>query len=55
MKRLYLSGPITGVPDLNNKTDQVRLIGSSVCPDEAEALIAPYAADIIKLCQRLAA
>lgn len=38
-----------------NKTDQVRLIGNSVCPDEAEALVAANAADIIELYQRLAA
>ena len=38
-----------------NKTDQVRLIGNSVCPDEAEALVTANAADIIKLYQRLAA
>lgn len=38
-----------------NKTDQVRLIGNSVCPDEAEALVAANAADIIQLYQRLAA
>ncbi|MFU2327808.1 hypothetical protein [Pseudomonas sp. NFX98] len=55
MKRLYLSGPITGVPDLNNKTNPVRLIDSSVCLNEAETMIAANAADIIKLCQRLAA
>lgn len=38
-----------------NKTDQVRLIGNSVCPDEAEDLVAANAADIIELYQRLAA
>jgi DNA (cytosine-5)-methyltransferase 1 len=38
-----------------NKTDQVRLIGNSVCPDEAEALVSANAADIIELYQRLAA
>jgi DNA (cytosine-5)-methyltransferase 1 len=38
-----------------NKTDQVRLIGNSVCPDEAEALVAANAADIIVLYHRLAA
>ncbi|RON52894.1 multidrug DMT transporter [Pseudomonas frederiksbergensis] len=38
-----------------NKTNQVRLIGNSVCPDEAEALVAANAADIIELYQRLAA
>jgi hypothetical protein len=31
------------------------LIGNSVCPDEAEALVAANAADIIELYQRLAA
>lgn len=49
--------PITGaekwVPI--NKTNQVRLIGNSVCPDEAEALVRANAADIIELYQRLAA
>jgi DNA (cytosine-5)-methyltransferase 1 len=38
-----------------NRTDQVRLIGNSVCPDEAEALVSANAADIIELYQRLAA
>lgn len=38
-----------------NKTDQVRLIGNSVCPDEAEALVRANATDIIELYQRLAA
>ncbi|MET1069961.1 MAG: DNA cytosine methyltransferase [Pseudomonas prosekii] len=38
-----------------NKTNQVRLIGNSVCPDEAEALVAANAVDIIELYQRLAA
>ncbi|WP_447892278.1 DNA cytosine methyltransferase [Pseudomonas marginalis] len=38
-----------------NKTNQVRLIGNSVCPDEAEALVRANAADIIELYQRLAA
>ncbi|MBK5417950.1 hypothetical protein [Pseudomonas sp. TH31] len=39
----------------SDQTDQVRLIGSSVCPDEAEALVRANAADIIELYQRLAA
>ncbi|KJZ41622.1 DNA cytosine methyltransferase [Pseudomonas fluorescens] len=49
--------PVTGVEEWRdiNKTDQVRLIGNSVCPDEAEALVAANAADIIELYQRLAA
>ena len=49
--------PATGAEEWRdiNKTDQVRLIGNSVCPDEAEALVRANAADIIKLYQRLAA
>ncbi|WP_458368697.1 DNA cytosine methyltransferase [Pseudomonas mandelii] len=49
--------PVTGAEEWRdiNKTDQVRLIGNSVCPDEAEALVAANAADIIKLYQHLAA
>lgn len=49
--------PITGAEEWCdiNKTDQVRLIGNSVCPDEAEALVSANAADIIELYQRLAA
>jgi DNA (cytosine-5)-methyltransferase 1 len=49
--------PLTGAEEWRdiNKTDQVRLIGNSVCPDEAEALVAANAADIIELYQRLAA
>jgi DNA (cytosine-5)-methyltransferase 1 len=49
--------PVTGAEEWRdiNKTDQVRLIGNSVCPDEAEALVAANAADIIELYQRLAA
>lgn len=38
-----------------NKTDQVRLIGNSVCPDEAEALVAANAADLIDMYRALAA
>lgn len=38
-----------------NKTDQVRLIGNSVCPDEAEAIVAANAADLIEMYRRLAA
>lgn len=43
--------PITGAEEWRdiNKTDQVRLIGNSVCPDEAEALVSANAADIIEL------
>lgn len=37
------------------KTDQVRLIGNSVCPDVAEALIRSNAADLIAHYQRAAA
>ena len=49
--------PVTGEEEWRdiNKTDQVRLIGNSVCPDEAEALVSANAADIIELYQRLAA
>jgi DNA (cytosine-5)-methyltransferase 1 len=49
--------PVTGAEEWRdiNKTDQVRLIGNSVCPDEAEALVNANAADIIELYQRLAA
>jgi len=49
--------PITGTEEWRDikKVDQVRLIGNSVCPDEAEALVAANAADIIELYQRLAA
>ncbi|MEO8645348.1 DNA cytosine methyltransferase [Pseudomonas sp.] len=49
--------PATGAEEWRdiNKTDQVRLIGNSVCPDEAEGLVAANAADIIELYQRLAA
>ncbi|UYP84189.1 DNA cytosine methyltransferase [Pseudomonas asiatica] len=38
-----------------NNTDQIRLIGNSVCPDEAEDLIAANAKDLIDLYQRGAA
>jgi DNA (cytosine-5)-methyltransferase 1 len=38
-----------------NKTDQVRLIGNSVCPDEAAALVAANAAELIELYRKLAA
>ena len=49
--------PVTGAEQWLpiNKTNQVRLIGNSVCPDEAEALVRANAADIIDLYQRLAA
>ncbi len=49
--------PVTGAEEWRNinKTDQVRLIGNSVCPDEAEALVAANAADIIEFYRRLAA
>lgn len=35
------------------KTDQVRLIGNSVCPEEAEALVAANNADVIALYRRI--
>ncbi|MCQ9423428.1 DNA cytosine methyltransferase [Pseudomonas sp. LJDD11] len=49
--------PETGAEEWRpvNKTDSVRLIGNSVCPDEAEALVAANAADLINLYRRLAA
>ena len=49
--------PVTGAEEWRdiNKTDQVRLIGNSVCPDEAEALVSANAAEIIELYQRLTA
>ena len=49
--------PVTGAEEWREikKADQVRLIGNSVCPDEAEALVAANAADIIELYQSLAA
>lgn len=49
--------PVTGAEEWRaiNKTNQVRLIGNSVCPSEAEALVSANAADIIELYQRLAA
>ncbi|MGY2222420.1 DNA cytosine methyltransferase [Pseudomonas gingeri] len=55
-RRLFVD-PITGAEQWLpiNKTNQVRLIGNSVCPDEAEALVRANAADIIELYQRLAA
>ncbi|MEE5149052.1 DNA cytosine methyltransferase [Pseudomonas alliivorans] len=49
--------PETGAEEWRdvNKTDQVRLIGNSVCPDEAEAIVAANAADLIEMYRRLAA
>ncbi|MEE5086870.1 DNA cytosine methyltransferase [Pseudomonas alliivorans] len=49
--------PETGAEEWRdvNKTDQVRLIGNSVCPDEAEAIVAANAADLIDMYKRLAA
>lgn len=49
--------PATGIEEWRgiNKTNQVRLIGNSVCPDEAEVLIRANAADLIDLYRRLAA
>lgn len=49
--------PVTGAEQWLpiNKTNQVRLIGNSVCPDEAEALVRANAAELIDLYRRLAA
>ncbi|KPX68007.1 Site-specific DNA methylase [Pseudomonas amygdali pv. photiniae] len=49
--------PETGAEEWRdiNKTDQVRLIGNSVCPDEAEAIVAANAAELIDMYRRLAA
>ncbi|QIB09021.1 DNA cytosine methyltransferase (plasmid) [Pseudomonas fluorescens] len=49
--------PVTGAEQWLpiNKTDQVRLIGNSVCPEEPEQLVGANAADIIELYKRLAA
>ncbi|KPX57130.1 DNA cytosine methyltransferase [Pseudomonas amygdali] len=49
--------PETGAEEWRdiNKTDQVRLIGNSVCPDEAQAIVAANAADLIDMYRRLAA
>ncbi|WP_397448191.1 DNA cytosine methyltransferase [Pseudomonas sp. NA-150] len=49
--------PVTGAEEWRpvNKTDQVKLIGNSVCPDEAAALVAANAAELIDLYRRLAA
>ncbi len=49
--------PVTGAEEWRdiNKTDQVRLIGNSVCPDEAAALVAANAAELIDLYRKLAA
>ncbi len=49
--------PETGAEEWRdiNKTDQVRLIGNSVCPDEAEAIVAANAAELIEMYRRLAA
>lgn len=38
-----------------NKTDQVKLLGNSVCPDEARELVAANAKELIDLYQSLAA
>lgn len=38
-----------------SNADQVKLLGNSVCKDEARALVAANASDLIKLYQRLAA
>ena len=38
-----------------NAMQEFIMIGNSVCPDEAEALVGANAADIIELYQRLAA
>jgi DNA (cytosine-5)-methyltransferase 1 len=49
--------PVTGAEEWRdiNKTDQVKLIGNSVSPYEAEALVAANAADLIDLYRRIAA
>lgn len=49
--------PVTGSEEWRtiNKTDQVRLIGNSVCPDEAAALVSANAAELIELYRKLAA
>lgn len=49
--------PVTGAEEWRdiNKTDQVKLIGNSVSPYEAEALVAANAADLINLYRRIAA
>ena len=49
--------PATGAEEWSpvSKTNQVRLIGNSVCPDEAEALGRANASDIIELYRGLAA
>jgi DNA (cytosine-5)-methyltransferase 1 len=49
--------PVTGAEEWRdiNKENQVKLIGNSVCPDEAAALVAANAADLINLYRRLAA
>lgn len=49
--------PVTGAEEWREikKTDQMKLIGNSVSPYEAEALVRANAADLIDLYQRLAA
>jgi len=49
--------PETGAEEWRsvNKTEGVRLIGNSVCPDEAEGLVSANAADLIEMYRRLAA
>jgi DNA (cytosine-5)-methyltransferase 1 len=49
--------PVTGAEEWRaiNKTDQVRLIGNRVCPDEAAALVSANAAELIEMYRKLAA
>lgn len=57
LDRGLFENPETGQLEwrLIKNTDQIRLIGNSVCPDEAEDLIAANAKDLIDLYQREAA
>lgn len=54
---LFETAPGSGVFEERpvTKTDQVKLIGNSVCPEEAQALIAANAADLIALYSQQAA
>lgn len=57
LDRGLFENPTTGQMEWRpiNNTDQIRLIGNSVCPDEAEDLIAANAKDLIDLYQQEAA
>lgn len=57
LDRGLFENPATGQLEWRaiNNTDQIRLIGNSVCPDEAEDLIAANAKDLIDLYQQEAA